>query len=223
MVCLCTSLRHLGSAGGNGSASAGDQQRALCHQTAGAARAAPGCTGLMQPASKQHQPLGIAPEVLFEGGDMSMIRGDGGNSNQNRIRPGHRVIVIPPPASKSAAPSLNCAHAAPACLQTCKGSGVQVMIRPLGPGMVQQIQQRCSTCSGSGSMVGGSCVRCRCCCLGGIGGLCGAAGAGCTAARHAMPLLPWLHAALARQPSCSALSCVGSAGGASCGQGALLP
>eukprot|EP00967_Tisochrysis_lutea_P151731 scaffold295674_cov21-Tisochrysis_lutea.AAC.1 len=27
------------------------------------------------------------------------------------------------------------------------------MIRPLGPGMVQQIQQRCSNCSGSGSMV----------------------------------------------------------------------
>ncbi len=39
------------------------------------------------------------------------------------------------------------------CSQTCKGTGVQVMIRPLGPGMVQQIQQRCSTCGGSGSVV----------------------------------------------------------------------
>ena len=33
---------------------------------------------------------------------------------------------------------------------TCKGSGVEVKIRPLGPGMMQQIQQRCSGCSGSG-------------------------------------------------------------------------
>ena len=34
--------------------------------------------------------------------------------------------------------------------QTCHGSGVEVKIRPLGPGMVQQIQQRCSTCGGGG-------------------------------------------------------------------------
>jgi DnaJ-class molecular chaperone len=33
---------------------------------------------------------------------------------------------------------------------TCHGSGVQVHIRPLGPGMVQQIQSRCGDCSGSG-------------------------------------------------------------------------
>lgn len=34
---------------------------------------------------------------------------------------------------------------------TCHGSGVQVHIRPIGPGMVQQIQARCSECNGSGS------------------------------------------------------------------------
>lgn len=33
---------------------------------------------------------------------------------------------------------------------TCQGSGVQVHIRPLGPGMVQQIQSRCGDCQGSG-------------------------------------------------------------------------
>jgi hypothetical protein len=33
---------------------------------------------------------------------------------------------------------------------TCHGSGVQVHIRPLGPGMVQQIQSRCGDCGGSG-------------------------------------------------------------------------
>lgn len=34
--------------------------------------------------------------------------------------------------------------------ETCHGSGVEVKLRPLGPGMVQQIQARCSTCQGSG-------------------------------------------------------------------------
>jgi hypothetical protein len=33
---------------------------------------------------------------------------------------------------------------------TCHGTGVQVMIRPIGPGMVQQIQQACKDCSGNG-------------------------------------------------------------------------
>lgn len=34
--------------------------------------------------------------------------------------------------------------------QTCHGSGVQVMMRPLGPGMMQQIQQPCSRCNQTG-------------------------------------------------------------------------
>ncbi|KDD76066.1 hypothetical protein H632_c371p1 [Helicosporidium sp. ATCC 50920] len=34
--------------------------------------------------------------------------------------------------------------------ETCHGSGVEVKLRPLGPGMVQQIQQRCSGCAGAG-------------------------------------------------------------------------
>jgi len=33
---------------------------------------------------------------------------------------------------------------------TCEGTGVEVKLRPIGPGMMQQIQQRCSTCSGAG-------------------------------------------------------------------------
>jgi hypothetical protein len=37
----------------------------------------------------------------------------------------------------------------PAC-QVCHGSGVETKLRPLGPGMVQQIQQRCSRCGGGG-------------------------------------------------------------------------
>lgn len=35
----------------------------------------------------------------------------------------------------------------------CHGSGVQVMMRPLGPGMMQQIQQPCSNCNQSGYSV----------------------------------------------------------------------
>jgi hypothetical protein len=34
---------------------------------------------------------------------------------------------------------------------TCHGTGVQVMIRPIGPGMVQQIQQPCRDCNGNGT------------------------------------------------------------------------
>lgn len=37
-----------------------------------------------------------------------------------------------------------------ASLQVCHGSGVETKLRPLGPGMVQQIQQRCSRCGGGG-------------------------------------------------------------------------
>ena len=33
---------------------------------------------------------------------------------------------------------------------TCEGSGVEVKLRPIGPGMVQQIQQRCSACAATG-------------------------------------------------------------------------
>eukprot|EP00199_Chlamydomonas_sp_CCMP681_P000879 CAMPEP_0119104064 /NCGR_PEP_ID=MMETSP1180-20130426/2374_1 /TAXON_ID=3052 ORGANISM="Chlamydomonas cf sp, Strain CCMP681" /NCGR_SAMPLE_ID=MMETSP1180 /ASSEMBLY_ACC=CAM_ASM_000741 /LENGTH=447 /DNA_ID=CAMNT_0007088733 /DNA_START=11 /DNA_END=1354 /DNA_ORIENTATION=- len=32
----------------------------------------------------------------------------------------------------------------------CRGTGVVVQLRPLGPGMVQQIQSRCTNCSGTG-------------------------------------------------------------------------
>eukprot|EP00890_Picochlorum_soloecismus_P002594 jgi/Picsp_1/3335/NSC_06174-R1_-like protein len=44
----------------------------------------------------------------------------------------------------------------------CDGSGVEVKLRQLGPGMVQQIQQRCSSCSGSGFSCPASdkCPRC---------------------------------------------------------------
>lgn len=33
---------------------------------------------------------------------------------------------------------------------TCRGTGMEVKVRPIGPGMMQQIQQRCSSCGGAG-------------------------------------------------------------------------
>lgn len=50
---------------------------------------------------------------------------------------------------------------------TCRGTGVQVHIRPLGPGMVQQIQARCSSCNGSGqgTPAGDQCGSCKGKCL----------------------------------------------------------
>lgn len=34
--------------------------------------------------------------------------------------------------------------------RVCGGSGIQKIVRPIGPGMVQQMQQRCSACGGTG-------------------------------------------------------------------------
>lgn len=50
---------------------------------------------------------------------------------------------------------------------TCRGTGVQVHMRPLGPGMVQQIQARCSPCGGTGGAVPASdqCPACKGKCL----------------------------------------------------------
>ena len=34
---------------------------------------------------------------------------------------------------------------------TCQGRGIKISLRPLGPGMMQQIQSVCTTCSGEGN------------------------------------------------------------------------
>ncbi|KXZ50899.1 hypothetical protein GPECTOR_14g147 [Gonium pectorale] len=51
--------------------------------------------------------------------------------------------------------------------QTCQGTGVQVHLRPLGPGMMQQIQSRCSNCGGNGysTPAGDQCTNCKGKCL----------------------------------------------------------
>jgi len=36
--------------------------------------------------------------------------------------------------------------------EICKGRGVTVHLRPLGPGMVQQLQATCSNCDGEGNL-----------------------------------------------------------------------
>jgi DnaJ family protein A protein 2 len=50
---------------------------------------------------------------------------------------------------------------------TCQGSGMEVKMRQIGPGMVQQIQQRCSSCAGAGFSCPPSdrCSRCNGKCL----------------------------------------------------------
>lgn len=45
---------------------------------------------------------------------------------------------------------------------TCRGTGVQVQIRQIGPGMLQQVQGRCSACSGTGNTTPAS-DRCDAC------------------------------------------------------------
>lgn len=57
--------------------------------------------------------------------------------------------------------------AAAAATQTCRGTGITIQIRPLGPGMVQQIQGRCNSCAGSGHAAapGDKCTACNGKCL----------------------------------------------------------
>lgn len=47
--------------------------------------------------------------------------------------------------------------------EVCHGSGVHVIMRPLGPGMMQQIQQACSACGQTGYSVpaGDACHSCH--------------------------------------------------------------
>lgn len=54
--------------------------------------------------------------------------------------------------------------------QDCRGRGVKVMIRQLGPGMIQQVQTHCGSCGGEGTVIppGSRYVRaCVCMCGGG--------------------------------------------------------
>merc|ERR1719158_39012 len=46
---------------------------------------------------------------------------------------------------------------------TCKGRGVRVIIRQLGPGMIQQMQAQCEDCKGEGEIIppGKRCSACR--------------------------------------------------------------
>lgn len=53
----------------------------------------------------------------------------------------------------------------PGCVKTCsscRGRGIRVIVRPLGPGMVQQMQTGCSDCKGSGEIIDDK-FRCQNC------------------------------------------------------------
>lgn len=45
----------------------------------------------------------------------------------------------------------------------CKGSGIEIKLRQIGPGMMQQIQSTCSDCGGSGEFIREKdrCKKCR--------------------------------------------------------------
>lgn len=45
---------------------------------------------------------------------------------------------------------------------TCDGRGIQIKLRQIGPGMMQQIQQHCSDCQGNGEVIKES-DRCKAC------------------------------------------------------------
>jgi DnaJ-class molecular chaperone len=45
----------------------------------------------------------------------------------------------------------------------CKGRGVRVIVRQLGPGMIQQMQTQCTECNGEGSVISekDKCAQCK--------------------------------------------------------------
>jgi hypothetical protein len=53
---------------------------------------------------------------------------------------GHMIPFVTTISGNNAHPSV----------QVCRGTGVKVMMRPLGPGMMQQIQQPCDHCKQTG-------------------------------------------------------------------------
>jgi hypothetical protein len=97
------------------------------------------------------------------GGCLCTGGGDGGTSRPGSTAPcaaPSLPLPLPPPSRKlSLARKVQCGTCTGTGSRsgkryecnTCHGSGVQVHIRPIGPGMVQQIQARCSECNGSGS------------------------------------------------------------------------
>lgn len=45
--------------------------------------------------------------------------------------------------------------------EDCKGQGIRLIVRQLAPGMIQQMQTRCSKCSGTGKLVQEKCKVCK--------------------------------------------------------------
>lgn len=45
----------------------------------------------------------------------------------------------------------------------CQGSGIEIKLRQLGPGMMQQMQSQCSDCNGSGDFIRekDKCKKCK--------------------------------------------------------------
>ena len=45
----------------------------------------------------------------------------------------------------------------------CRGQGIRIVVRQIGPGMIQQMQTTCPECRGSGQAVAASdrCTQCR--------------------------------------------------------------
>ena len=44
--------------------------------------------------------------------------------------------------------------------QTCNGRGIQVIVRPIGPGMMQQVQTQCNSCNGNKKIAEKRCDDC---------------------------------------------------------------
>lgn len=82
--------------------------------------------------------------------------------------PPSSALLCPPllfstPSHPSPANSAGGRQGATSVCNKCKGSGIEVKLRPIGPGMMQQIQSPCHDCGGSGEFIRerDKCKKCK--------------------------------------------------------------
>lgn len=81
-------------------------------------------------------------------------------------RGGKKIVSIPRNVLCSVCSGKGGTGTAEQCV-TCKGQGVQIVIRQLAPGMVQQMQAQCGTCKGAGKIMPSD-KQCKPCAASGI-------------------------------------------------------
>lgn len=81
------------------------------------------------------------------------------------MTPCSNMIILTLEMSKHSELDITCFQGAVQTCPTCRGTGMQVQIQQLGPGMLQQIQTVCSECRGQREIIDPK-DRCKVCQVG---------------------------------------------------------